>query len=140
MFAGLTLATSRAEMVRAVAEGVAAAVTGLVRAAEADLGQAFDRLRVDGGLTRSRTLMQAQADLLRIPIEVHPTMHATARGVASFARLGAGDVAGGMALAAGHGPVEIHTPRASEDEATTRFTRWAAAAAAAMDLAGKPDS
>jgi glycerol kinase len=49
------------------------------------------RLRVDGGLTRSRALLQAQADLLQIPVEVYPSADATALGVAALARLGAGD-------------------------------------------------
>jgi glycerol kinase len=34
-------------------------------------------------------LMQTQADLLQIPIEVAPSPHATALGVAALARLGA---------------------------------------------------
>ena len=35
-----------------------------------DLGRPLTALRVDGGLTRSRLLMQAQADLLQVPVEV----------------------------------------------------------------------
>ena len=50
-------------------------------------------LRVDGGLTRSRLLMQAQADLLQAPVEVCPAADATALGVAALARLGTGEAA-----------------------------------------------
>jgi glycerol kinase len=42
---------------------------------------------VDGGLTRSAVLMQAQADLARIPVDVYPSLHATALGAAACARL-----------------------------------------------------
>ena len=52
-----------------------------------DLGQPLTRLRVDGGLTRSAVLMQAQADLARIPVDVYPSLHATALGAAACARL-----------------------------------------------------
>ena len=62
----------------------------MVRAAGADLGRPIGLLQVDGGLTRSRVLMQAQADLLGVPVEVASSPHATAAGVGALARLGAG--------------------------------------------------
>src|SRR5262249_44132420 len=62
---GLSLAARRADLVRAVIWGIAAQVASLARAMETDIGRSLDRLRVDGGLTRSSTLMQAQADLLQ---------------------------------------------------------------------------
>ena len=89
-FTGLSLATSRAALVRAVVDGIAAQVAWLARAAGDDLGAPLTRLRVDGGLTRSRLLMQTQADLLQAPVEVYASPHATALGVAAFARLGHG--------------------------------------------------
>ena len=49
--------------------------------------QPLTRLRVDGGLTRSAVLMQAQADLAQLPVEVYPSPHATALGAAACARL-----------------------------------------------------
>ena len=39
-------------------------------------------LRVDGGLTRCKTLMQMQADMLGVPVEVSAEPEATAMGVA----------------------------------------------------------
>ena len=77
-------------MVRSTLEGLAAQVTLLARAAAIDLGRPLALLRVDGGLTRSRVLMQMQADLLQIPVEVASSPHATAAGVGALARLGAG--------------------------------------------------
>ena len=85
---GCRSATERAHLVRAAIEGIAAQVAWLARAAGEDLGRPLERLRVDGGLTRSRTLLQVQADLLQAPVEVYPSPHATALGVAAFARLG----------------------------------------------------
>jgi glycerol kinase len=88
--AGVGPATEPAHVVRATLEGLAAQVTLLAHAAAVDLGRPLTLLRVDGGLTRSRVLMQMQADLLQVPVEVAASPHATAAGVGALARLGAG--------------------------------------------------
>jgi glycerol kinase len=87
---GIGQGTEPAHVVRATLEGLAAQVTLLARAAAVDLGRPLALLRVDGGLTRSRVLMQMQADLLQLPVEVAASPHATAAGVGALARLGAG--------------------------------------------------
>lgn len=83
---GMTLSTGSEHLVRAVLEGIAAQVAELARAMASDLGQPLQRLRVDGGLTQSRVLMQAVADLMRIPVDVYPSQHATPLGAAALAR------------------------------------------------------
>lgn len=87
---GLDLSTSRAQLARAMLEGIAANVAQIVATMTADAGLPVSSLRVDGGLTASRTLMQSQADLLGIPVEVVANPEATASGVASLAGLAAG--------------------------------------------------
>ena len=91
--AGLTLATTKGHVARAVAEGIAASVAVLAAAVAADLGAPLTSLRVDGGLTRSRVLLQAQADLLQVPVLVSRTPDATALGVAALARRALGEPA-----------------------------------------------
>ncbi|MDL4772580.1 FGGY family carbohydrate kinase [Actinomadura xylanilytica] len=86
-FTGMTLSTGREHLVLAVLQGIAAQVAELGGLVAADLGAPLTALRVDGGLTRSRTLMQATADLMQTPIEVYPSPHATALGAAALARL-----------------------------------------------------
>ena len=135
-FVGLSLATSRGQLVRAVLDGLAAGVACLADAAGQDLGRPLARLRVDGGLTRSRTLMQIQADLLQAPLDVYPSPNATALGVAALARLGIGDLEGGTRLARRWTPVATYEPRIGPDEAAARLARWRAAAAATMELGG----
>ncbi len=131
-FVGLSLGTTRAHIVRAVIEGIAAQVAWLARAAGSDLGSPLTRLRVDGGLTRSRLLLQTQADLLQAPIEVYPSPNATALGVASFAELGAGHVGSSI----GWSPTIIVEPRITADAAEFRLLRWRAAAEATLGLDG----
>src|SRR5262249_59164684 len=90
-FLGLGLGVTRAHLARAVIEGIAASVALLAASVTADIGGPLGRLRADGGLTRSRLLVQAQADLLQAPVEVSRSQDATALGVAALARLGAGE-------------------------------------------------
>jgi len=120
LLAGLHLGTSRGHIARAVAEGIAASVAVLASAAAADLGRPLTSLRVDGGLTRSRLLMQAQADLLQVPVLICRSADATALGVAALARLGLGDAASaGEAL----GAAEVETvvePSITADQAAER--------------------
>ncbi|MEU6673535.1 FGGY family carbohydrate kinase [Streptomyces sp. NPDC046925] len=85
---GLGLDTTPGHLVRALCEGIAAQVASLADAVAADLGEPLTSLRVDGGLTRSSLLMQTQADLLQIPVEVSALPDVTALGVGAVARLG----------------------------------------------------
>jgi glycerol kinase len=133
---GLSLATRREDLVRAVAHGIAAQVAVLGRAIADDLGRPLERLRVDGGLSRSAVLMQAQADLLQVPVERYPSADATALGVAAFARLGAGAADSPAAAVGDWTPAGRFEPRMGADEAQERLARWRAAASALAGLAG----
>ena len=83
---GMTLSTERGHIVLAVLQGIAAQVAELISAIDAD-APPLHRLRVDGGLTQSKVLMQACADILQLPVDVYPSPHATALGAAALARL-----------------------------------------------------
>ncbi|MFI6692882.1 FGGY family carbohydrate kinase [Streptomyces sp. NPDC050433] len=85
---GLSLETGPGHLVRALCEGIAAQVVGLADAVAEDTGTPLESLRVDGGLTGSDLLMQTQADLLQLPVEISPLPDATALGVGAVARLG----------------------------------------------------
>jgi glycerol kinase len=89
---------------------------------------------VDGGLTRSAALMQAQADLLQAPVELYPSADATALGAGALARLGAGAAAGPAEAVGDWAPAAVFEPRMGADEAAERLGRWEAAAAALAQL------
>ena len=129
---GLSLGTERAHVVRAVIEGIAANVAYLARAAGDDLGRPLTRLRVDGGLTRSRTLLQVQADLMQVPVEVYPSPDATAMGVAAFARLGVGLAATAAEAVGGRTASMVVEPAIGADDAAERLASWRAAADATI--------
>ena len=124
---GLHLSTTRGHIARAVAEGIAASVALLAEAAAADLGGPLTALRVDGGLTRSRVLLQAQADLLQLPVLASRTPDATALGVAALARLALGEPPSPPAA------VELAVqPVISRDAATMRISRYRHALASTL--------
>jgi glycerol kinase len=133
-FVGLSLSTSRAALVRAVLDGIAAQVAWLARAVAYDLGGPLGRLRVDGGLARSRSLLQTQADLLQAPVEVYPSPDATALGTAALARLGAGLATSAADAVVAWTPDATFTPAISSDQAEERLRAWRRAAEATMDL------
>jgi glycerol kinase len=132
---GLSLATRRDDLVRAVIWGIAAQIASLARAMGDDIGRPLDRLRVDGGLTRSASLMQAQADLLQAPVELYPSPDATALGVGAFARLGSGSASTAAEAVGEWSPVAVFEPRLDPAEAAERLARWEAAARALAELA-----
>ncbi|MER5768196.1 FGGY family carbohydrate kinase [Streptomyces sp. NPDC001985] len=130
---GLGLDTGPGHLVRALCEGIAAQVAEVARAAATDLGRPLSSLRVDGGLTRSALLMQTQADLLQIPVEVSALPDATALGAAAVARLGLdpGRTAAG-ALPAWR-PSAVYEPQAGPDEAAERLGRFRAEVTALLE-------
>lgn len=124
VFSGIGLASSRGNLVAAVLQGIAAQIAELVSVVEADTGQRLRLLRVDGGLTRSRALMQAVADLCQLPIEVYASPHATALGAAAMGRL-SHDPALGVPDSLGEGGISGgFEPGWDADRAEDFLTRW----------------
>ena len=109
-FTGLTLSTTREQMVRAFGEGIAAQVALLVDAVSRDAGAAPAALRVDGGVTRSRLIMQTQADLIGAPVEVYPHECATALGIAALALRGLAGAGAEEPVVTGWQPVAVYEP------------------------------
>ena len=77
MIAGLTRGTTRAQLVRAALEAAAYQVADVL----AEM-PALPLLRVDGGMTRNRWLVQFLADVLQIPVETAREPEQTALGAA----------------------------------------------------------
>lgn len=123
-FVGLSLATTRGQLVRAVVEGLAATVAALVAAMADDTGTRPTTLRVDGGLTHSAVLMQAQADILQIPIEVYPSAHATALGAAALASVAIASTPTLAEALSPWSPVTIYEPQWSTDRAADFMAKW----------------
>ncbi|MFI0534034.1 FGGY family carbohydrate kinase [Streptomyces scabiei] len=129
---GLALDTTTAHVVRALTEGIAAQVACLVDSASTDTGRGIRSLRVDGGLTRSALLMQAQADLLQVPVEADPGADTTALGVAALAAYGIDPRREPGTAVPRRGPARTYEPRIGPDEAQERLDRFRRAAEASV--------
>jgi glycerol kinase len=81
LISGITRGTTRAHLVRAALEAIAHQVVDVVEA----LPEAPAVLRADGGATANALLMQLQADLLGVPVEVAAEHETTALGAAALA-------------------------------------------------------
>ena len=132
--AGLTLSHGKGEIARAMVDGIAAQVADLLGAIAAD-GVAVKELRVDGGLTQSHTLMQMQADLAQVNIEVYPHPDATAMGVANLAAMATNSALNLGDFASAWRPSERYSPTWSADRAQSYLTKWRTLPANAMESA-----
>ena len=88
--AGLTRGTNRAHLCRAALEAIAYQSADLIACMEKDSGVPLQELRVDGGASRSRPLLQFQADLLGVPVVRPRNVETTAMGAAYLAGLAVG--------------------------------------------------
>ncbi|HZO62999.1 MAG TPA: glycerol kinase GlpK [Gaiellaceae bacterium] len=116
LVSGLTGSTRREHLVRAALEATAYQTRDVVEA----MGLELDALRVDGGASANPFLMQFEADLLGVPVEVAAERETTALGAAALAAL---------ALGLRDGPPEPqpasrYEPRLPREEAERLYAGW----------------
>lgn len=88
---GITGATTRAEIVRATLESIAYQVKDNLDVMVKDSGIPIEVMRVDGGAVENDFLMQFQADILGIPVDVPVITETTGLGAAYLAAYGIGE-------------------------------------------------
>ncbi|WP_341661775.1 glycerol kinase GlpK [Blattabacterium cuenoti] len=84
---GITRGTSSAHFVRAALESIAFQNMDVLKAMEADSGISIKELRVDGGATVNKLLMQFQSDILNVKVVKSKISELTAAGAAYLAGL-----------------------------------------------------
>jgi len=123
---GLTRGSGREHVVRAVLEGVAHRGADLLDAATTDTGLDIHTVRIDGGMSRNPTFVQALADAADRPIEVAPVAESTTVGAAFMAGLGVGVWNDIHDLDGLWQPSHVVEPRPDNDHTRSR-ERWAGA-------------
>lgn len=88
---GITRATTKAHICRAVLDGIAYQVYDLARTMETDSGCRLIEIRADGGASVSDVMLQFQADILGIPVNRAKCVESTALGAALLAGLATGE-------------------------------------------------
>jgi len=122
-FVGITRGTGRAELVRAVLEGIAHRGADLLESAEADTGLRVSSLRVDGGMSANSVFLQALANATQRPIEVSPVLEATTLGAAYLAGLAVGIWTDEEEVADGWSPKAVIEPACLSDRDRWRDAR-----------------
>jgi len=87
---GLTFQSDKAHVVRAGLESVAWQIKDVISAMEKEMGKPLKKLNVDGGLTKSKFLMQLLADILETSVVNIGIADVSALGAALIAGLGNG--------------------------------------------------
>jgi glycerol kinase len=90
---GITRGTTRAHLARATLDAIAHQIADLVEAMAADAAPPR-RLRVDGGASANRLLLELQAGFAGVRVERPTDIETTARGAAMLAALGVGLASG----------------------------------------------
>jgi glycerol kinase len=120
---GLTRGTTRAHIARATLESIAYQSCDLAEAMRS-AGQRIDLLKVDGGGTANPFLMQFQADLSGVPVEVSAVQETTALGAASLAGLGVGLWRDPGELRSRWRCAQRYEPRMTSDERQSLYHAW----------------
>ena len=125
---GMGLHTTKAHLVLSALEGIACRVTQVVRAMERDSGLKVPALWVDGGLTRSNSLMQAQADFLGIPVHVSDEADHTVAGACLLAGRQAGIWKSDEETPGQSNAARVFEPKWSSEERQKKLARFERAA------------
>lgn len=123
-FVGMSRTTRKPELIKAAVECIAYQITDIVKAMSEDAGIQVEELRVDGGPTRNRYLMQFQSDITRAKVQIPETEELSGIGAA---------YAAGMALGLWDGSIfhklqrQTYEPLLSDTLAEEKYTGWLAA-------------
>jgi glycerol kinase len=131
---GLTRGNGRAHLARAALESIAYQTVDAIRAMERAGAEPLAELRVDGGATANRWLMQFQADVLGVPVVVPEVAETTALGAAYLAGVGVGEWTFDHVRESWRERAR-YEPRMSADERDGLLARWGSAVARARGWA-----
>lgn len=121
---GLTRGTGRAHVCRAALEAICYQTRDVVEAMERESGIRLRELRADGGAAVNSWLMQFQADILGVPIEVPRIVETTALGAAFLAGLAAGFWANREEIDATWKLGKRYEPTAAPPDRDRLYRRW----------------
>jgi glycerol kinase len=126
---GLTRGTTRAHLVRATLESMCYQTRDVAEAMQRDSGIPLREIRADGGAVRNNFLMQFQADILGVPVDVPLVTETTSLGAAYLAGLAVGFWESREEIDSKWKRARRYEPRMSEDERDALYQRWLRAVA-----------
>jgi glycerol kinase len=127
LITGLERSSSRAHILRAACESIGYQINDLLTEMRRDQRISVATLRVDGGATRNRFLMQLQADLVATGLRVADIEDVSARGAAFAAGLATGVWRDRGHLASLSKERALYTPRMPQPERVRLLAGWKSA-------------
>lgn len=124
MMIGITRGTTREEIVRATLEATAYQVKDNLDVMNMDSSIPVNTMRVDGGAVVNNFLMQFQADILNIPVDIPEITETTALGAAYLAALGIGEFDSIHDIADHWKLAKCFEPKMSADERKSLLDDW----------------
>jgi len=121
---GLSFGVGKEHILRAVLESIAYQVNDLIRAMTQQAKISLKELRVDGGPTKNRLLMQFQADLLRVPVNCSNIEEASALGAVIMNGFARKVRIGFKEVSALRGETRSYAPVADEKSMTLVYEGW----------------
>lgn len=121
---GLTRGSGRNHIIRAALESIAYQTNDILETMRNATGMELHTLKVDGGASKNRFLIQFQADISEIHVLKTDETEATARGAAFLAGLSCGLWKDRAELSALSHTAEIFTPAMSEDKRRKNLDGW----------------
>ena len=132
---GIERGTTKAHLVRAALESMAYQTRDVLEAMHVDSPAHVSSLRVDGGATANKWLMQFQADILHTPVLCPKVQETTALGAAYFAGLAVGVWSSLEELRRLNSTDRQFLPNLPAEERDALYARWQRAVTRSRDWA-----
>lgn len=121
---GITRGCNRNHIIRATLESIAYQTQDVLRAMEGDLGETLSTLKVDGGASANRFLMQFQADILNTTVMKPVCIETTALGAAYLSGLAVGFWKNKDEIRQNWTLLESFTPNMDKEKRQNLITGW----------------
>lgn len=121
---GLTFGVDKNHIIRAALESVAYQIKDVISSMEKDSGIILSELKVDGGMSRNRWLMQMIADLLHVRVATIGIEEVSALGAAYMAGLKVGVFKNIAELATLRDTIDYFDPNPESNEIQESYTIW----------------
>ncbi|TGJ98860.1 glycerol kinase [Leptospira langatensis] len=121
---GLSLATHRRHVARAVLEGIALSLFDILEGIKKDTNVPVSSIMVDGGVSQSDILLQCLADFCQVDVKRAPEPDMTATGAAYLAGLGSGFWKTKEELRSLEKGYKVFKPKMDAERRKEKLDRW----------------
>ena len=123
-FAGITLASTSAHIVRAVLRGITYNTRAVFDCMQESFPVSEKQMRVDGGMTKNSLLMQFQSDIMNFPVAVSKVTESTSLGACYMAGLCFGAFKSMRDLNNLYESAKIYRPTAHDIKRENNYQEW----------------